>query len=109
MKDGDVYIGRKVGKLKGSPLGNPYRVGVGEHSREEAIRKYEEWLERQLLIVGGPVYRELARLVELYKKDPELRLVCWCKPQKCHGDVVVKAILRMANDEGKSFGMGEST
>lgn len=71
----DVYIGR------GSKWGNPFKIG--EHgTREEVIAKYEVWVKEQ---------------PELMEALPELRgkiLGCWCAPQACHGDVLV----RLAND-----------
>lgn len=74
-KDG-VYIGRP------SKWGNPYRIGP-DGSRADVIRKYEAYLLRSPHLV--------AALHELKGRD----LVCWCAPEACHGDV----LLRYANDE----------
>lgn len=78
----DIYIGRP------SPWGNPfthkngtiakYKVG----SRDEAVKAYKEWILTQPEL--------LARLPELKGKV----LGCWCKPQACHGDI----LLEMANE-----------
>lgn len=70
-----VYIGRP------SKFGNPFVIGR-HGTRDEVIDRFEQWL--------------LARpeLVEAAKR--ELRgksLLCWCAPQRCHGDV----LLRIAN------------
>lgn len=65
-----VYIGR------GSPWGNPYKIGV-HGTREEVIRLFEENVLPHL---------DLAPLKGKH-------LVCFCKPKACHGD----AILRAAN------------
>jgi hypothetical protein len=80
----DVYIGRP------EKWGNPFthrRDGttaqIVVRSREEAIRRYEEWLYTQ---------------PDLMLALPELRgkvLGCWCAPLACHGDV----LLRLANAE----------
>lgn len=76
----DVYIGRP------SKWGNPFthKAGTKAHyivsSREEAIRKYREWILQQ---------------PELLASLPELKgkvLGCWCKPQSCHGDVLVELV-----------------
>jgi hypothetical protein len=67
----DVYIGRP-GKW-----GNPFVIGK-DGSREEVIRKYEDWLQTQ---------------PDLLAALPELRgkvLGCWCSPHPCHGDVLVR-------------------
>lgn len=71
---GAVYIGR------GSKWGNPFRIGV-DGDRSAVIVKYERWLVDQ---------HHLLRLLD------ELRgqnLVCFCAPQACHGDL----LLRLAN------------
>ena len=79
----DVYIGRP------SIWGNPYShkedtlAEFKVSSRAEAIEKYEQYL--------------LSRK-DLMDKLPELKhkiLGCWCKPQKCHGDILKKYHLRL--------------
>jgi Domain of unknown function (DUF4326) len=72
----DVYIGRAVPSrgLKRSKWANPYKEG----DRAEVITKYEEHLR------SSP---------ELMAALPELRgkvLACWCAPEPCHGDVLVR-------------------
>ena len=71
----DIYIGR------GSPFGNPFEIGK-DGNRDEVIAKYEAYL------MGKP---------ELLDKIPELKnkvLGCFCKPQRCHGDILA----RLANN-----------
>ena len=70
-----VYIGR------GSKWGNPFVIDK-DGSRSDVIAKYEEY------ILGKPEL--LAQLHELKGKD----LVCYCAPQACHGDLLV----RLANN-----------
>lgn len=71
-----VYIGRANRRVKGvsaSKWANPFR---GEGSLE----KYREYVMRR---------------PELVESLPELkgkRLGCWCKPEPCHGDVLVSLI-----------------
>jgi hypothetical protein len=67
----DVYIGRP------SKWGNPFQIGQ-DGTREQVIRKYEEWLLSQPKL--------LDELMELKEKV----LGCWCKPKICHGDILVK-------------------
>lgn len=69
----DVYIGR------GSPWGNPYRIGV-HGSRAEVIAMYEEYIRNNPKL--------LARLHELKGKI----MGCHCKPKQCHGDVLEKLL-----------------
>jgi len=80
----DVYIGR------GSKWGNPYTHIKGKtkaeffvDSRDEAIEKYEEWIKQQPEL--------LKDLHELKNK----RLGCYCRPHKCHGDILVELIEKM--------------
>ena len=64
-------------------MGNPFHIG--EHgTREEVIELYREVLWAQLKL--GLVKKE-----DLLALDGK-RLGCFCKPQACHGDVIVKAV-----------------
>jgi hypothetical protein len=71
---GAVYIGR------GSKWGNPFRIGA-DGDRATVIAKYERYLRTR--------HDLLRALDELRGKD----LVCFCAPQACHGDL----LLRLAN------------
>jgi Domain of unknown function (DUF4326) len=71
---GAVYIGR------GSPWGNPFKIGE-DGTRDEVCDRFE----REVL----PALDVSA----LRGKD----LVCFCAPRRCHGD----AILRKANSSNK--------
>lgn len=76
----DVYIGRP------SKWGNPFSHKEGTlatykvKDRQEAIDRYREWIQTQPQL--------LASLKELEGKV----LGCWCKPQACHGDVLVELL-----------------
>ncbi len=69
----DVYIGR------GSIWGNPFVIGK-DGSRDEVIEKYRSY------ILNKPEL--IAKLDTLKGKV----LGCWCKPQRCHGDVLIELI-----------------
>ena len=71
---GAVYIGR------GSTWGNPFRLGP-DGDRAAVIALHARWLADQADL--------LRALDELRGKD----LVCFCAPQVCHGDL----LLRLAN------------
>jgi hypothetical protein len=73
---GAVYVGRP------SKFGNPYEIGR-DGTREEVIQKYKKWL---LYDDSCPV--TFADLLQLKGKD----LVCWCAPEPCHADVLLKYI-----------------
>lgn len=89
-----VYVGRPAPRrgLAGSLLANPYRV-QGAQTRDDAIRLYAEWLDRQL-VRDGAARREFDRLVELARAG-DLILACWCHPEACHADVLKTRIEQM--------------
>jgi len=77
--EGNVYIGRScfyVGIAKHSVWHNPY--SAKKYGREEAVRLYEIYARNELW----------HRLGELEGKT----LGCWCHPEACHGDVLVKLL-----------------
>lgn len=85
MNDPDiVYIGR------GSIWGNPFSHKEGTKAiwkcatREESVHHYRSYLWGA--ISEGDITKEM--LIELDGK----RLACYCSPQACHGDILVKAI-----------------
>ena len=68
----DVFIGR------GSCWGNPYHIGQ-DGNREEVIEKYRKWI------------MERPELIKRAKEELKGKcLGCYCSPNKCHGDVLVK-------------------
>lgn len=73
LPENAVYIGRP------SKWGNPF-IGKYKH---EVLEKYEEWIYNQ------PDLLQAAK-IELRGKH----LVCWCAPDFCHGDI----LLRIANE-----------
>jgi Domain of unknown function (DUF4326) len=71
---GAVYIGR------GSKWGNRFRIGA-DGDRATVIARHAAWLRDR--------HDLLRALDELRGRD----LVCFCAPQPCHGDL----LLRLAN------------
>ncbi len=67
----DVYIGRP------SKWGNPFIIGR-DGDRLAVLKKYECWLTSHPEL--------LAALHELTGK----RLGCFCKPARCHGDILAR-------------------
>jgi hypothetical protein len=66
-----------------SVFANPFKTGR-DGSRSEVIAKYRSYL--QTAIDQGKITKE--DLEALRGK----RLGCWCKPEACHGDVLVEMI-----------------
>ena len=80
---GIVFVTDKDGSKRRWPprssvWANPFKVTPKGHTRAESIARYEEHLR------ASPELME--RLPSLSGKT----LGCWCKPQPCHGDVLVK-------------------
>lgn len=66
---GAIYIGR------GSPWGNPFVIGI-DGDRDQVCDRFEREVLPHL------------DLEPLRGKD----LVCYCKPQRCHGDAILRAL-----------------
>jgi hypothetical protein len=69
----DIYIGRPF------KWGNPFQIGK-DGNRDEVIEKFRNWIITQPDL--------LKDLHEIKGKT----LGCWCKPNVCHGDILVELI-----------------
>lgn len=91
------YIGRP------SVLGNPYshlentKALFKVSSRDEAVEKFELWAREQLKS-DNDFSKEFERLVDKYKKEKCLVLICWCSPSSCHGHILADLIKEKVND-----------
>ncbi|MDO8416508.1 MAG: DUF4326 domain-containing protein [Agitococcus sp.] len=75
----DMYIGRAMPNRPASIWENPYEIGR-DGTRAEVIAKYATYVRAR---------------TDLMDQLPQLRgltLGCWCKPNSCHGDVLVELI-----------------
>jgi hypothetical protein len=85
-----VYIGRP------SLLGNPYEIGK-DGTRDGVIDKYAAYaLNAYLNDVRW--YNSLNGLAKLCTTR-HIDLVCYCKPQRCHGDVLKSMIEEIVGDQ----------
>ena len=82
VQDCDIYLGRMVEKggwdLPHSDWANPFTIW-DTGSRRNTLRRYEYYIRHQR--------------PDLWRRLPELEgktLGCWCKPEPCHGDVLVQ-------------------
>ena len=83
----DQYIGR-AGKGQDGYFGNPYRLNSDE-TRGSTIKKYRQYF-----------YDRLRNDPEFKRKVNELRgkiLGCFCKPNQCHGDIIVEYLNTLEN------------
>ena len=76
-----LYIGRNMNVyVKGthaSKWKNPF--SVKKYGLDECLKLYEEHIRKS----------------DLYNQLPELKgkvLGCWCKPNSCHGDILIKLL-----------------
>lgn len=79
----DVYIGRPARGLPGSKWANPFRIGH-DGDRDEVCAKYEAYIRSRPDL-----------LADLPEIDGKI-LGCWCAPEACHGDVLVRLCAEVA-------------
>jgi hypothetical protein len=99
----DVYIGR-AGKGRDGYFGNDHPVGKPcsrcrvTHVQGEAVDAYERDFNDMLENKIGFKAR-LHQLLDQVPEGQELRLGCFCKPKRCHGDVIATYLNKIL--EGK--------
>lgn len=83
----DYYIGRP------SLLGNPFTHKKDTLAKEvvqsvdEAIDKYSTYIREEYQ--KNDAVKELINEIKTkHLNGEEIHLGCWCKPNKCHGDVI---------------------
>jgi hypothetical protein len=84
LSPGDVYIGRYNARygLVASPFANPFPITASQ-DRDVVLEKYDEYIR-------GRISREMPLKIHLISLADADRLVCWCAPLPCHGDILVK-------------------
>ncbi len=88
-----VYIGR-AGNGEEGYFGNPYPLKEGM-VRGDTLKQYETYLQHRL--ETDPEFND-----RFYKLKDKY-LVCFCKPEACHGDIMKKyldAEYRITPDDG---------
>lgn len=87
----NIYIGRRGVILlekkrfpeSNSIFCNPYKIGK-DGTREDVLVKYENYIREKIA--------EDSSFSEELKNLKGKTLGCWCKPDKCHGDILLKLI-----------------
>ena len=72
----DVFIGR------GSEFGDPFRI-TKTVTRQQAVQSYRIWFPKKF---------PDSILKKKLKKLEGKKIGCFCKPEECHGDVLVELI-----------------
>tara|TARA_Y100000591_G_scaffold225558_1_gene196679 strand:- start:348 stop:686 length:339 start_codon:yes stop_codon:yes gene_type:complete len=82
---GVVFIKTDNGKerfpKKQSKWANPFKISPNGYTRDSSLEAYEKYIKNK--IKEDPI---TFNLDELKGKT----LGCWCKPEKCHGDILKK-------------------
>jgi hypothetical protein len=94
VQDCDIYIGRACNmggwRLKQSKWYNPF--SVKQYGRDGALDRYKTLIESNRNNL-------LSDLHELAGK----RLGCWCKPSRCHGDILQELFKREVQQPTKTL------
>lgn len=84
-----VYVGRgnsRDPRMENAGLGNPFKLGSNE-PRGATIQRFKQWCWKEYH--NNPTYKEkLDSLARRVKNGENIELVCFCKPNSCHGDVL---------------------
>ena len=75
---GIVFVENERFPKTASKFCNPFKIGK-DGTREEVVEKYEEHIRK---------IATKEEILELKNKN----LGCWCKPESCHGDILLKLI-----------------
>lgn len=77
--------------MRPGPWGNPFVIGR-DGDRWTVLRKYRVWLMEQLAN-DSRFRRQFMALADVPA------LVCCCKPQQCHGDIMVEVLAKLMEGE----------
>jgi len=78
IPDGAVLIDRTT------KWGNPF-IMHSEQDRETVVEQYREWLMK------SPEAKHLRAAIR-HGELNDKKLVCWCHPKSCHGDVLQEMV-----------------
>ena len=81
-----TYKGDYIPIHRGTIWGNPFLIGV-DGTRDEVIDMYEEYIRSSPMLMA-----------DLPKLEGEV-LGCYCKPKRCHGDILVKLLRERRKNE----------
>lgn len=82
-RNGIVFIDKERYPKIASIWCNPYKIGK-DGDRDMVIEKYEKYIKDKI------EKDDNMRIKLLELKDKTLG--CWCYPEKCHGDILIKLI-----------------
>ena len=77
---GVVFINKERFPKMSSQWANPFKVK--KEGRDKCLELYETWVREKIKKEGKEELRKLKNKV----------LGCWCCPEKCHGDILIKIL-----------------
>ena len=72
--------------------------------RDEAIERYSQYFD---MMYGGNIrFKEVVdEIYEKWRRGEDVYLECYCKPKRCHGDIIVEKLQkRFIKENFKKFG-----
>jgi hypothetical protein len=78
--------------MRPTALGNPFVIGR-DGDRAEVISKFENWIMRAATVGAAEARAAIRRIIELDQKGAYIELACCCKPQACHGDIIMQIVI----------------
>jgi len=87
---GVVFIDKERFPKQASPFANPFKVSA-KRTRTQAVAEYERFI-RQML-------KKNKKLAEQFVALRGKVLGCWCAPDDCHADVLVKMLAELDDEE----------
>jgi len=97
--DRDVYIGRPT------PVSNPFThlkdttAPYKVDTRDQAIDLYRPWFKKQLLSNSTSTFSYMIQKIISMAASGDVNLVCWCHPNKCHGEIIKEYVEKVLNDK----------
>ena len=81
-RGGVVFIDKERFPKQDSIWANPYKIN-NKNSREDVLKSYKFYIKNKIIKENLK-----SELLELKGKN----IGCWCKPEPCHGDILVELI-----------------
>lgn len=78
---------------RSTPIGNPFTMR-NKKQRNMVCNSYAMWFTDAIDCKSKLVMSYLDELAKAYKRYGQLRLFCWCAPERCHGETIRKYILK---------------
>ena len=79
-RGGVVFINKERFPKKSSQWANPFKLK--KEGRDKCLELYETWVREKINREGTDELKKLKNKV----------LGCWCHPEKCHGDILIKIL-----------------